>query len=73
MSQSKRMSFVEACANIGIGYGIAIVAQIFILPLVGVDITLGKQFVLANYMTVVSLVRSYILRRFFNRLHSRKS
>ncbi len=71
--QSKIASLLEAVSNILIGYAIAVTAQIYILPLIGVHIDMRHQLILANYMTVISLARSYALRRFFNWVYVRFS
>lgn len=42
------------------------------LPLFGHRVSLADSFWLTCIFTVISLVRSYALRRFFNRLHGRR-
>ena len=66
MSQSRKMSLAESCANIALGYGIAIGSQELIFPLYGIHLPLGDQLGMGGFFTVVSLVRSYALRRLFN-------
>lgn len=66
MSQSKKYSFIESCANIAIGYGIAVIAQLAIFPLFGIHVPLGSNLAIGALFTIVSLVRSYSLRRLFN-------
>ncbi len=66
MSQSRRMSLVESLVNIAAGYGIALVAQMMILPLFGIHIPASQHAMISALFTMVSLVRSYTLRRFFN-------
>lgn len=66
MSQSRKASAIEAVANVAIGYGVAIAAQILIFPLFGIRVGLADQLGIAAAFTVVSLVRSYALRRLFN-------
>lgn len=68
MSQSRRGSAIEAVANVVLGYWIAIAAQLAIFPLFGVYLPMGDNLVIGLLFTVVSLVRSYLLRRLFNRL-----
>ena len=67
MSQTRRMSFAESCANIAIGYGVALASQIVVFPLFGVHADLGQNIGIGLVFTAVSLVRSYALRRWFNR------
>ena len=69
MSQSKRASAVEAVANVAIGYCVAIAAQAVIFPLFGFHATTSDHMGIAALFTIVSLVRSYALRRLFNLFH----
>jgi hypothetical protein len=71
MNQSKLGSFIEVCINIAIGFAINWVANIYILPLYGFQITGGQAFSMGLIFTVISVVRSYVIRRWFNaRLHA---
>lgn len=68
MSQSKIRSWKESWTNIGIGYGINFIANILILPLFGFkNLTLGKNLILGVIYTGISLLRSYGIRRWFNK------
>lgn len=68
--QSRLGSFVEAWVNIVVGFSINFVANMLIFPLFGFHITLGANFVMGVIYTVISLARSYAIRRWFNaRLH----
>lgn len=66
MSQSRKMSFVESIANVLLGYGIAVLAQIAIFPLFSIHVPLHDNLMIGALFTVVSLVRSFALRRLFN-------
>lgn len=68
MSQSRAMSFVESCANVAIGYGVAILSQIAIFPLFGIKVSLSQNLLIGAFFTVISIVRSYCVRRLFNRI-----
>jgi hypothetical protein len=63
--QSRALSLVEAVTNVVVGYAIAVLAQIVVLPHFGVRLSLGENLLLGMVFTVVSLVRSYLLRRLF--------
>ena len=71
MKQSKRMSLAESLINIVVGFGISLGAQVFFLPLLGVSIALQQNIVFALIMTVISIARSFALRRLFEALHIR--
>lgn len=64
--QLKKHSFIEAVTNISIGYVIAIISQIIIFPLYDIHISLTNDLLIGLWFTAVSLVRSYIIRRWFN-------
>ena len=66
MSQSKKGSLLEAFINVAIGYGVAVASQIVIFPLFGVNISIAENMAIGGFFTVVSIVRSYALRRIFN-------
>jgi uncharacterized membrane protein (DUF485 family) len=68
MTQTKLGSATEAMANIAIGFGINFTANMLILPLFGFEVTAGAAFGIGVIFTVISLVRSYVLRRWFNGL-----
>lgn len=70
MTQTRLGSLIEAGLNIVIGYGVAILSQIAIFPLFGIHVPLATNLAIGAWFTVISLVRSYVIRRWFNaRLH----
>jgi hypothetical protein len=60
------MSAVESVANVAIGYGVAVASQIAIFPLFGVHLPLSDNLLIGAWFTVISLARSYVVRRVFN-------
>ena len=68
MNQSRTMSAAESVANVVIGYGIALATQVVVFDALQIPVSLGQNLCIGAVFTVVSLVRSYIWRRFFNRL-----
>lgn len=65
--QTRFGSFVESWANIFIGFAINFTANLLILPLFGFStLTSLKAFEIGLVFTVISLCRSYCLRRWFN-------
>ena len=65
MKQSRLMSMVEAITNVVVGYGVAVVTQILIFPIFGLQTTLGQNLAMGGIFTIVSLIRSFLLRRLF--------
>ena len=64
--QTKRQSIVEVLVNIAIGLSVAIPAQIAYFHLSGIEVQTIHNLGLAAWMTVVSFVRGYMIRRYFN-------
>ena len=68
MKQSRAMSLVEAVANVVVGYGVAVVTQILIFPVFGLHTTLGQNLKMGLVFTGISIIRSFALRRLFERI-----
>lgn len=62
------MSATEAVTNVAIGYLVSVAANIIVLPVFGYDVTIADSFAIGLAFTAISLARSYILRRVFNRI-----
>ena len=67
MKQSRIISLIESVANVIVGYGVAVVTQILIFPTFGLHTTLAQNLKLGLVFTVVSIGRSYAVRRMFER------
>lgn len=65
------MSLVESLANVAVGYGVAVVTQILIFPIFGLHTTLAQNLMMGAIFTVVSIGRSYALRRLFEEIRLR--
>jgi hypothetical protein len=65
MKQTRRHSFIESCSNVAIGYFVALASQLAIFPLFGVHVPFRDNILIGLYFTVISIIRSYVLRRFF--------
>lgn len=71
MNQTRVGSLIESLMNIAIGYFVALLSQLAIFPLFGIHVSLSTNLWIGAWFTVISLIRSYIIRRWFNaRLHS---
>jgi hypothetical protein len=71
VKQSRRMSLVESLVNIVVGFGINMTAQIYVFALFGVHISLATSFYIGVFFTVISIARSYLLRRAFEAIRMR--
>lgn len=68
MTQSRKMSGVESLANVAVGYGVAVGVQLTVFPIFGMDVTLMDNLWIGAIFTVVSIIRSYLVRRLFNKV-----
>jgi hypothetical protein len=72
MSQTRRGSLIEAVVSMAIGYGVNFVANLYILPAYGfASLTPSKNFQLGLIYTIISVARSYGIRRIFARIKAR--
>jgi len=62
------MSFVEATANVIVGYLVAVVTQPTVFPIFGLTVSMADNLLIGSIFTGVSLVRSFVLRRLFEAL-----
>jgi len=70
MNQTRLGSLIEAVINVAIGFDVALVSQLVIFPRFGIHVSLGTNFAIGAWFTVISVARSYVVRRWFNaRLH----
>lgn len=68
MSQSRAQSMIESAANVVIGYMVALCSQLVVFPMFGVHLPLQDNLLIGLWFTAISLVRSYLVRRWFNRM-----
>ncbi|PKP69464.1 MAG: hypothetical protein CVT82_10695 [Alphaproteobacteria bacterium HGW-Alphaproteobacteria-4] len=73
MKQSRIMSMVEAATNVVVGYVLAIATQIVVFPWFGIETGLAEHLTIGLAFVGVSLVRGYLLRRFFEAIRMRSA
>jgi hypothetical protein len=66
-AQTRMASLRESGMNIVVGFAIQFAANYFILPLFGLHPSVADLFGLGGIFTVISVVRSYVLRRVFEK------
>ena len=64
--QTKRQSAIESLTSTTIGIIIGIVLNLTILPVFGYPVSLSDSLWISVIFTVISIIRSYIIRRWFN-------
>lgn len=70
--QTKTHSFIESVLNIAIGFGISFISQKVIFPIYNINIDTKTNLKIGACFTVVSIIRSYALRRLFNLISIKK-
>jgi hypothetical protein len=57
---------VESFTNQLIGFFIAMLTQMIVFPLYDIHVSHTQNFTMTAIFTVVSMIRSFIIRRYFN-------
>jgi len=66
--QTKFHSLLEALFNIIVGFGINLGGNLIILPMFGFKVSLSQAFGIGLLFTMISIIRSYVIRRWFNQI-----
>ena len=66
MNQTKLESLIESIVNVIIGYGVALLSQLIVFPMFNIHIPFSSNIWIGLWFTLISLVRSYTIRRWFN-------
>ncbi len=67
MQQSKLDSLIEALLSTFIGFIVSFTANLILMPMLGIPVSLSQNFILTVAFTFVSVARSYLVRRFANK------
>jgi hypothetical protein len=67
------MSVTEATTNVCVGFAFALVTQFTIFPMLGLAVSVANNLIIGAIFTVVSLLRSFTLRRLFEALRVRNA
>ena len=71
MRQSRWHSFLESVTSTAIGFVVSMVILELVNRLWGLELDLGDNVVITSIFTIASVMRSYLVRRFFNWWHHR--
>ncbi len=66
--QSRRMSLIETLTSISIGFAVSRLVTALVMPHFGFNPSLGQNASITSIFTVTSIIRGYLVRRFFARL-----
>jgi len=61
----------KALANLVVGWIVALATQLLVFPVMGLSVTVAQHLGVGAAFTIVSFLRSYCLRRLFERLARR--
>ena len=64
--QTKKQSMIESLTSTTIGWLIGVILNLTVLPLFDYNITVTDSLLVSLIFTMVSVVRGYLIRRFFN-------
>jgi hypothetical protein len=71
MNQTKIGSLLETLAGIAIGFVVSLVLTAVVMPAYGHQVTMGDNLQITGIFTIASIIRGYLVRRWFNaRLHA---
>ena len=69
--QSRKHSIFESITNVAIGYGVAVASQLAVFPMFGIHIPLSDNLAIGAWFTVISIIRSYVVRRVYTKITER--
>lgn len=69
MSQTKKKSIEEAVVNTAVGLLLAWGAQAAICWVYSIPLSAKQNWIIVFWMTVISVLRNYFVRRFFNKVN----
>ncbi len=64
--QTKKQSLIETLTSVFVGWLIGVILNLTILPLFNYNITVVDSLWVSLIFTAISVVRGYLIRRFFN-------
>ena len=64
--QTKRQSLVETLTSVFVGWLVGVILNLTVLPLFDYNITVVDSLWVSLIFTTVSVIRGYVIRRWFN-------
>jgi len=65
--QPKKHSLIESITNTLVGFIISLLVQLIIYPVLDIEVKFHQNIIITVVFTVVSIVRGYVIRRYFNK------
>lgn len=66
MNQTRLGSAIETSVNVAIGLAVSMIANHFVFPAFGFYLSGQANIAISVIYTIISIVRQYVLRRWFN-------
>jgi high-affinity Fe2+/Pb2+ permease len=66
MKQSKRQSIIESITQTVIGLVTSFLIQLIIYPILNIPVTFSQNLIITFVFFLASILRGYVIRRFFN-------
>lgn len=70
--QTKKQSAVEIIVGMIVGLITSFLIQLVLYPMLNIPVTFGQNIIITIVFFVVSFIRGYLIRRFYNKKHSKK-
>jgi len=67
MSQNKKLSLIESLVQTFVGLVISFCIQLVIYPILNIPVSFGQNVIITAVFFVASILRGYVIRRFFNK------
>lgn len=71
--QTRTLSAIETLLSTAIGYGVALLTQVVVFPQFGIHVRARDHIGIGLIFTAVSIIRGYLVRRWFNWLEARNA
>lgn len=65
-NQSQRLSLIESIVNVIVGLIVSLITQQFIFGIYDIHLSLISNMTITLFFTVISIIRTYCIRRLFN-------
>jgi hypothetical protein len=68
MAQSKKHSAIESIINVFVGLITSFLIQLVLYPMLNIPVTFSQNLIITFVFFIVSFIRGYLIRRFFNKI-----
>ena len=67
-AQTKQQSIIESVSGTVIGLVFSFIIQLIVYPILDIPVSVNQSLLLTSIFTIASVVRSYFVRRLFNKI-----